>query len=279
MEDVRERSKTEQGKIHLQEALLKGISEGKNWRVSTKKEGTAMINRILCQKRVLIILDDVDHADQIETLLGRCEGFASQSRIILTTRNKKLLAKRNGLSTYDYEVEELDEREAIDLFRKHAFPSSVVPEDYLELVKQAISYAKGLPLALKVMGRDLCEKPTDYWEDALDSYKKNPLEDIQNVLKRSYGGLTENEKNIFLDIACFFKGFDMSYNMIKVALKACGLNPDYGIRNLIEKCLLTVDRYNYSKIISLSMHDLLQQMGMDIVRQEAPQKPGERSRL
>ena len=26
-------------------------------------------------------------------------------------------------------------------------------------------------------------------------------------------------------------------------------------------------------------HDLLQQMGMDIVRQEAPQKPGERSRL
>ena len=27
------------------------------------------------------------------------------------------------------------------------------------------------------------------------------------------------------------------------------------------------------------MHDLLQQMGMDIVRQKALQKPGERSRL
>ncbi|XP_050284365.1 disease resistance protein Roq1-like isoform X2 [Quercus robur] len=274
VEDVRERSKTEQDKIHLQEALLKGISEGKNWRVSTIKEGTAMINRILCLKRVLIILDDVDNADQIETLLGRCEGFASRSRIILTTRNKRLLAKRNGLSTYDYGVKELHKDEAIKLFRKHAFPSNEVPEDYLELEKQALSYAKGHPLALKVMGRDLCEKPTDYWEDALDYYKKNPLEDIQNVLKRSYGGLTENEKNIFLDIACFFKGFDMRYNIIKVALKACGLYPIYGIQNLIDKCLLTIDRYNY-----LSMHDLLQQMGMDIVRQEAPQKPGERSRL
>ena len=64
----------------------------------------------------------------------------------------------------------------------------------------------------------------------------------------------------------------MSYNMIKDVLKACGSDP-YGIQKLIDKGL--IDRYNYY----LSMHDLLQQMGMDIVRQEAPQKLGERSRL
>ena len=115
VENVREWSKTEQGKIHLQEALLKGISEDKNLRVSTIYEGTTRINRILCLKKVLIILDDVDNADQIETLLGHFEGFASQSRIILTTRNKSLLAGRNGLSTYDYEVKELDKDEAIEL--------------------------------------------------------------------------------------------------------------------------------------------------------------------
>ena len=268
-------SKTEQGKIHLQEALLKGISEDKNLRVSTKNEGSKRINKILCLKKVLIILDDVDNVDQIETLLGKYECFACGSRIILTTRNKSLLVNRNGLTTYDYGVKELDEDEAIELFRKHAFPSNEVPEDYLELEKQAISYAKGLPLALKVMGRDLCEKTILEWDDALDCYKTNPLEDIQNILKRSYEGLNKNEKNIFLDIACFFKGYDMSYDMIKDVLKACGLNPVYGIRNLIDKCLLTIDQDNYY----LSMHDLLQQMGMDIVRQEAPQKLGERSRL
>ena len=67
----------------------------------------------------------------------------------------------------------------------------------------------------------------------------------------------------------------MSYNMIKDVLQACGLYPICGVRNLIDKCLLTIDQDNYY----LSMHDLLQQMGMDIVRQEAPKNPGERSRL
>ncbi|XP_065618545.1 disease resistance protein RPV1 isoform X3 [Quercus suber] len=272
VENVREGSKTEEGKIRLQQTLLKGILEDKNLSVDTLYE--ARINQILRLKKVLIILDDVDNADQIETLLGKCEGFAFGSRIILTTRYKSLLVNRNGLSTYDYGVKELDEDEAIELFRMHAFPSNEVLEDYLELEKQVISYAKGLPLALKVMGRDLCEKPTDYWEDALDCYKTNPHEDIQNILKRSYEGLTNKEKNIFLDIACFFKEYGMRYDMIKDVLKACGLNPEYGIRNLIDKCLLTFDRSNY-----LSMHDLLQQMGMDIVRQQAPQKLGERSRL
>ena len=206
-------------------------------------------------------------------MLGQCEDFAFGSRIILTTRYKSLL-DNYGLSTYDYGVKELDKDDAIKLFRKHAFPSNEVPEDYLELEKKAISYAKGLPLALKVMGRDLCEKTIHEWDDALDCYKKNPPKDIQNILKRSYEGLPKNEKNIFLDIACFFKGYDMSYNMIKEVLEACGLKP-YGIRRLIDKCLLTIDTDDYY----LSMHDLLQQMGMDIVRQVAPQNPGKRSRL
>ena len=243
--------------------------------VDTIYEGSTRINKILHLKKFLIILDDVDNADQIETLLGQCEGFAFRSRIILTTRNKRLLANRNVFSTYDYEVKELDEDEAIELFHKHAFPSNEVPKDYLKLEKQAISYAKGLPLALKVMGCDLCGRSEDEWKDALDCYETNPLEDIQNILKRSYEGLNKNEKNIFLDIACFFKGYDMSYNMIRDVLKACGLNLAYGIRKLINKCLLTIDEEFYY----LLMHDLLQQMGMDIVRQEAPQKPGERSRL
>ena len=270
VKNVSERSKTEEGKIRLQEALLKGISGGQNLGVSTIYEGTTRINRILRLKKVLIILDDVDHPDQIETLLGQCDGFAFGSRIILTTRDKSLRVNQNVRSTDVYGVKELDKDEAIELFRKHAFPSNEVP---LELVEKAISYAKGLPLALKVMGRDLCGKTIHEWEDALDCYKKYPLKDIQNVLKRSYDGLTENEQNIFLDIACFFKRYVMSYKMITYVLKACGLYPAYGIQNLINKCL--IDRYDDY----LSMHDLLQQMGMDIVRQEAPQKPGERSRV
>ena len=70
VENVREGwSKSEEGKICLQQTLLKGISEDKNLSVDNLNEGSTMINRILRPKRVLIILDDVDNADQIETLL------------------------------------------------------------------------------------------------------------------------------------------------------------------------------------------------------------------
>jgi hypothetical protein len=83
---------------------------------------------------------------------------------------------------------------------------------------------------------------------------------------------TENERDIFLDIACFFQGCYKNY--VVDILNACNLCPVIGIQKLIDKCLITVGRFN-----TLWMHDLLQQMGREIVRQESPQKPGERSRL
>ena len=84
--------------------------------------------------------------------------------------------------------------------------------------------------------------------------------------------MDEIEQDIFLDIACFFKGFSKKYVMD--ILDSCDLNPIYGIQKLFDKCLISVDQYD-----KLSMNDFLQQMGKDIVRRESPQLPGKRSRL
>ena len=84
--------------------------------------------------------------------------------------------------------------------------------------------------------------------------------------------MDEAEQDILLDIACSFKGFHKKYVMD--VLDSCDLHPIYGIQKLIDMCLITVDQYD-----KLSMHDLLQQMGKDIVRRESPQLLGERSRL
>ena len=94
----------------------------------------------------------------------------------------------------------------------------------------------------------------------------------QKILKTSYEGLDETKQDIFLDISCFFNGFLKEY--VVDILDACDLYPVYGIQKLIEKCLITVDRFD-----KLLMHDFLQQMGEDIVRQESPQILGEHSRL
>ena len=57
-------------------------------------------------------------------------------------------------------------------------------------------------------------------------------------------------------------------------LNACDLHAIYGIPKLIDKCLLVVDKYD-----KLWMHDLLQQMGKEIVRRESPHQLEMRSRL
>ena len=271
LENVREKSGTNDGVIELQEELLFDILGDKNLKVGNKSRGINMIKERLSIMRILLVLDDVDKRVQIENLLGGCDWFATRSKIIITTRDKHLVATlRKCFSTH--EVKELNQGEALELFRRHAFQSKEPIEDYSELANQVIQYAKGLPLALVVMGANLSGRTKLEWKSAIDKYKRIPNKDIQKVLEISYEGLDEIEQDIFLDIACFFKGFSKKYVMD--ILDSCDLDPFYGIQKLIDKCLISVDQYG-----NLSMNDFLQQMGKDIVRRESPQLPGERSRL
>jgi hypothetical protein len=290
LENVRENSKTDQGIIQLQGTILFEILGHKNLRLCSVSRGINMIKESLCDKKFLIILDDVDNLEQINQLLGECDWFANGSRIIITTRDKRLLRPlEKGCSTYKikqfddhealelfrilaYEVTQFDDHEALELFSMHAFHRNKPDEDYSELTCRVICYAKGLPLALTIMGSDLHGRTKPEWESALDKYEKIPNRDIQKILKISYEGLDKTEQDIFLDIACFFKGHDKDY--VVDILNACGLHPVYGIQKLVEKCLITISGAN-----NLLMHDLLQQMGWEIIRQESPQKPEKRSRI
>ena len=82
--------------------------------------------------------------------------------------------------------------------------------------------------------------------------------------------MDKNEQDIFLDIACFFKG--LSKNYVVDILATCNLYPNSSISKLIDKGLIRIE---FDK---LWMHDLLQQMGREIVRQES-NVPGKHTRL
>ncbi|KAK4594230.1 hypothetical protein RGQ29_018063 [Quercus rubra] len=276
--NVRENLGTDVGIITLQEQLLNDILVDENSRVGNKFRGISLIEKRLRYKKVFLILDDVDDSTRIENLLGKCNWFAPGSRVILTLRDRCLLAafKEKLCTTYkvkEFEVEQLNEHEALQLFKGHAFSGNkLCYEDYSKLATKFIDFANGLPLALEIIARDLCGKAKDEWESALDIYNKIPNEDIQKILKVSYDGLHDTEKDIFLDISCFFKGWNVDY-VVKI-LNACGLCPGFGIPRLVNKCLITVDKFG-----GLSMHDLIQQMGKEVVRQQAPDILRKRSRL
>ena len=260
LENVREKSWTTNGVIQLQETLLSMILQDTHLKVDNVPKGIELIIDRLCHTRLLLILDDVDESNQIESLLGRCDWFSSGSRIIVTTRDKQVVTTL-GKDHLVYKVKKLNQCEAHELFSLHTFQMNKPGEDYLEVAKQIIHYANGLPLALKIIGSDLCGKSIHEWENALEKYKNIPHKTIQEKLKISYDGLEKTEKDIFLHVACFFKGFEKDY--VTNILETCNLYPRDGICKLIDKCLITVNQWGI-----LLMHDLLQQMGREIVQQE-----------
>ena len=135
-----------------------------------------------------------------------------------------------------------------------------------------MSYANGLPLALIILGSLLFGKRTNAWRSACDKLRAKSNRDILNILQISFDGLTDTQKELFLDIKCFFKG--EKKDCIRDILESFGYHPDYNIDVLMEKSLMTIHKCG-----TLYMHDLLQQMGQEIVHRESPKEPGGRSRL
>ena len=204
-------------------------------------------------------------------MAGKRFWYGDGSRIIVTTRDKHLLDV--GEIKNRYEVKVLNNQESLELFCQRAFGNSFPETKYEDLSNRAISCCKGLPLALRVLGSHIKGKDFGAWLKALERYEKSPHRDVQKVLRISYDSLPLNEKNIFLDIACFFKGQRSEY--VERVLDACDLNSGDGIDTLVNKSLLTVN----SQSKCLEMHDLIQDMGKEIVKEEAWNEIGERSRL
>ncbi|XP_010263366.1 PREDICTED: protein SUPPRESSOR OF npr1-1, CONSTITUTIVE 1-like [Nelumbo nucifera] len=238
--------------------------------------GKMMIRGRLSNKKVLVILDDVQHKDQIKALAGEHDWFGGGSRIIITTRDKGLLKLVNVKKDVDkttYSVQELNGEHSTELFCLHAFKEKHPPENYVDLTRRILWHLQGLPLAIEVWGGFLNGKNVSQWEEAAGKLEKIHHDEIQSKLKISYDALEDDDlKNIFLDIACFFTGMNVDY--VSTILDGCGFYPKNGIHDLISKSLVKTDERN-----RLTMHKVLQDMGREIVRKESPNEPGERSRL
>ena len=59
-----------------------------------------------------------------------------------------------------------------------------------------VKYAKGLPLAVKVLGGFLCDKSMDEWEIELDKLQRIPNIKVQNILRVSYDKLDDINQKI-----------------------------------------------------------------------------------
>ncbi|XP_039174027.1 disease resistance protein RPV1-like isoform X1 [Eucalyptus grandis] len=266
--DVRESWKRN-GIHYLQNKLVSDILNQKN-EVHDQDEGTNFISSKFKGKKVLILLDDVDNVVQLKHLAGNHDWFYPGSKIIITSRNKKIL-KQIGVD-YIYDHREMDDVHSLILFSKHAFRRDSPSKDFKDLTHEVVSLTGGLPLSLEVLGSLLCGEKPEFWRGTIDKLKIMPCKEVQETLKISYEALDNEQKQIFLDISCFFIGTDS--RIASYMWDACCFFPKEGIEVLRFMSLIKIGDDH-----KLQMHDHLRDLGRTIVRQENPREPQKHSRL
>nr|KYP35153.1 TMV resistance protein N [Cajanus cajan] len=269
--NVREESR-KHGIIYLKEKLYSTLLE-EDLKIDTTNGLPSYVKKKLGSMKVLIVLDDVNDSDQLKILVGAHDWFGSGSKIIITSRDKQVL--RNEVD-HIYKVGVLDFDDALKLFKMNAFKQNHLEIEYYELSKRIVNYAKGIPLVLKVLGHLLCGKDKELWESQLYKLKRLSSKKIYDVMKLSYDDLDCKEKKIFLDLACFFSELFLEVDYIKILLKDSKSDNSIvvGLERLKDKSLINVSEDNI-----VYMHDIIQKMGWEIVRQESNENSGSLSRL
>lgn len=270
LHNVREELEQNGGLNRLRKEFYQAVLGDGNSNTNIYTGSCTFAKKILGRKKLLIVFDDVTNFRQIEGLIVSFDCLGSGSRVIMTSRDKQVL--NNCRVDQIYEVKDLPQNDAFKLFCQCAFRKNQPMWAYEELSWKVVNYLGGIPLALKVLGSSLLDKGKEVWESSIGKLEKVLERDIYEVLKISYDGLNDSQQKIFLDIACFLNGKDIV--IIKRYLDACDYFSDVEISILVDKSLIVVSDYN-----TVTMHDLLQAMGREIVRRQSIEDPGQRTHL
>ncbi|GLJ27323.1 hypothetical protein SUGI_0536190 [Cryptomeria japonica] len=240
----------------------------KNVSVDSIEKGKAILTSNLKSFQALIVLDDVDHVDQLDALLPRQGSeslIGSDSLIIVTTRDLEVLRRWNISSRY--QMKPLGTVHAKQLFCWHAFIQESPLngfEEFEKLVENFLEVCNGLPLSLKVLGGQLYGNLSkESWESQLDKFSRVLHNDIKDKLKISYDALDYEEKEAFLDAACFFIG--KKCDLVIELWNGSEWSGLYNLERLRNKCLIEIDDQN-----SIRMHDHLRDLGREIANEQSP---------
>ncbi|KAF8006872.1 hypothetical protein BT93_K1007 [Corymbia citriodora subsp. variegata] len=247
----------------LQTKLISDVLKRELEDVAFVSRGIEFFRDSFCNMRVLIILDDVENAFHVQKLIGDCfDCFASGSRILVTTRNSVVLEESPQIRTYY--VSRLDNDQAFQLFRQHAsLPTSSSCSNF-ELLNRHLKTMAGLPLFIEVMGALSNIKTPWEWSMLLQEFII-PKGDFQSIVE---GGLDHEQKQRFLDIACFATGIDS-----RVAFYLW-FDSTFLPSSEILTPLAKIGENN-----QIWMHSMLRRLGREIIRGENLTDPGRRSRI
>ncbi|CAN6825904.1 unnamed protein product [Brassica oleracea] len=223
----------------------------------------------LKDKKLLVVLDDVDHSAQLDALAKVPSWFGPGSRIIVTTQDKKIL-NAHGINRI-YKVDFPHFREALEIFCMNAFCQNSPYDGFQDLACEVTYHAGNLSLGLRVMGSYFKGMHKKEWEEKLPRLRTRLDGETESILKFSYVALCKEDQALFLHIACFFD--DQHIDKVEECLAHNFDGVRGRLRVLDEKSFITFI-WGYIK-----MHDLLARLGREIVRKQSPNEPGRRQFL
>ncbi|KAH9288995.1 hypothetical protein KI387_033112, partial [Taxus chinensis] len=264
--DVRKASERN-GLQALQSQLLKDLT-GHEEKICNISKGKEMLeDGVNCLSRhtsckFLIVIDDVDNPDQLDALLLEDCLLGSGSWVIVTCRDKSIL-KLSKISLH-YKMKPLVRDDARELLCREAFHQVEPIPGFDNVVETALSKCGGLPLYLKLLGRHLhlyANNREESWEQELDM-----VSDIGDICKITYNALEEEEKQIFLDIACFFQGMEKK-SAIRI-WDGLGWRGARALLKLENMCLVEINEKNRMK-----MEEFHSNLGREIADQQLITSP------
>lgn len=251
-DDIDKTSK-EEGLTELRVRLLRKLLK-KTDKTITEETTHESVETELLDSNVFLVLDNVSNKKQLEHLLGNRRWISQGSKVVIVTSDKSLV---EDVVSDTYVVPGLNEKEGLECFCYHAFGDHKVHEG--SLMKQSrefVDYARGNPLALKVLGPELRGRDKAHWESKLLQLAQSP----SNVLNVSYDGLSQQQKEAFLDVTCFFRSENHRFVTALVDSE-----PDKGsseIRDLADKFLIDITGGR------VEMHNLLYTLGKKLASKQ-----------
>ncbi|XP_056848760.1 probable disease resistance protein RPP1 isoform X4 [Raphanus sativus] len=150
-------------KLYLQKQFMSRLTN--NTCVSISHLG--VVEDRLKDKKVLVVLDDVDHLEQVEAMAKETYWFGPGSRIIIVTQDQRVL-RASGVN-YIHEVNLPSYDEALQMFCMYAFDQKYPKDGFQELAWKVKDLVGCLPLGLRVMGSYFRGMSEQEWTEALPS--------------------------------------------------------------------------------------------------------------
>ena len=239
-------------------------------------------------KKYLLIMDDVWNEDYERSVALKrlLMGGASGSRILITTRQQKVAETFDTTSSYALGV--LDDNSAWLLFKRMAFGGEEPEKEVVEIGKEIVVKLKGLPLAIRTIGRLLYAKKPEHhlWLAFKDKELSQVLEQreegefMRSILGLSYNHLPSHLKQCFLYCALFPKDYDiekdevirqwMAQGFVRStgAMEASDIGEEYFMELLSRSFFQDVTRNEMGIVTECKMHDLIHDLVCSIVEDE-----------